>query len=44
MRETMALALESGLRTVIDEVARVHGYERLEKQLSAIAKLDKVPC
>ena len=39
MHETMALALESNLRTVIGEVVRKHGllYERLkEEQLSAI--------
>ena len=39
LRETMALALESDLRTVIGDVARGHGYERLkEEQLSAIEK------
>ena len=39
VRETMALSLESDLRTVIGEVARGHGYERLkEEQLSAIEK------
>ena len=41
VRETMALALESDLRTVIGEVVRKHGlrYERLkEEQLSAIEK------
>ncbi len=35
----MALAVESHLRTVIGEVAREHGYDRLkEEQLSAIEK------
>ena len=39
LREMMALALESNLRTVIGDVARGHGYERLkEEQLSAIEK------
>ena len=38
-RETMALALESDLRTMIGEVARWNRYERLkEEQLSAIEK------
>ena len=41
VRETMSLALESNLRTLICEVERKHGlrYERLkEEQLSAIEK------
>ena len=39
VREMMASALESDLRTVIGEVARGHVYERLKKeQLSAIEK------
>ena len=39
LREMMALALESNLRTVIGDVARGHRYERLkEEQLSAIEK------
>ena len=39
LHETMALALESDLRTVIGDVAKGHGYERLkEEQLSAIEK------
>ena len=39
VRETMALALEDDLRTVIGEVSRWHGYERLkEEQLSGVEK------
>ena len=39
VRETMALALENDLRTVIGEVSRWHGYERLkEEQLSGVEK------
>ena len=39
MRKTISLALESDLRTVIDEVVRGHEYERLkEEHLSATEK------
>ena len=39
VRETMALALENDLQTVIGEVSRWHGYERLkEEQLSGVEK------
>ena len=39
MRETISLALESDLRTVIGEFARGHAYECLkEERLSAIEK------